>query len=319
MGQFLPYWHQYGIQVDTLCVSGKEAIRNTARALSVCGNYDYVWIQRKVFPPLLFWLLSSKAKVIFDFDDAIHVKQVMLSGKQEPESWLKRRWINRTLKRSSMVLAGSEALKDHAECHNGNVHLVPTSFEIPPHKVIGFQKDETVTIGWIGVNSNLYFLKQIDKSLSLIAEKYPMVRFALMSGKMPEGMKTPWELTPWSSESENQWLARIDIGIMPLTDDEWCRGKCAFKLIQYMAYGKPVVASNVGANKSTITNRVNGLLVENVEGWFDSLEQLVLDENLRRRMGAESQRIYLDRFERAEVQRKIADLIAEHRRSATAG
>lgn len=319
MGQFLPHWNQYGIQVDTLCVSGKEALRNTTRALAVCGKYDYVWIQRKVFPPLLLWLLSRKAKVIFDFDDAIHVKQVMFTGKEEPERWLKRRWIARTLQRSAMVLAGSEALMDHAERYNGNVHLVPTPFEAPLQTVNGRSKDKTVTIGWIGVNSNLYFLRQIDETLGLLAENYPWVRFSLMSGKMVGGMRTPWELTPWSSENEKLWLAGIDIGIMPLTDDEWCRGKCAFKLIQYMAHGKPVVASNVGANRSTITNGANGFLAESAEEWFEALEQLVLDEVLRKRMGEESRRIHLERFERAEVQRKIADLITEHHRSATVG
>ncbi|MGC8774398.1 MAG: glycosyltransferase family 4 protein [Chlorobaculum sp.] len=319
MGQFLPHWHHYEIHVDTLCVSGKEALKNTAKALAVCGNYDYIWIQRKVFPPPFLWLLSRKAKVIFDFDDAIHVKQVMLTGNQKPESLLKRQWIARTLKSFSIVLAGSDALKDHAERYNSNVHLVPTPFEAPPQKFNGRKKEKTVTVGWIGVNANLYFLKQIDETLGLLAEKHPWVRFSLMSGKMPSGMKTPWELTPWSSESEKQWLARIDIGIMPLTDDEWCRGKCAFKLIQYMAHGKPVVASNVGANRSTITNGVNGFLAESAEEWLDALEQLVLDEELRKRMGAESRRIHLERFERAEVQRKIASLITEHHRSATAG
>ncbi|AAM71444.1 MAG TPA: glycosyl transferase [Chlorobaculum sp.] len=319
MGQFLPHWNQYGIQADTLCVSGKEASRNIARALAVCGNYDYVWIQRKVFPPPLVWLFSRKANVIFDFDDAIHVKQVMLTGKQEPESWLKRQWIARTLQRSAMVLAGSDALKDYAEQYNGNVHLVPTPFETPPQKLNVHQKNKTVTIGWIGINANLYFLRQIDETLSLLAEKYPWVQFSLMSGKMASGMKTPWKLTPWSSESEKSWLSEIDIGIMPLTDDEWCRGKCAFKLIQYMAYGKPVVASNVGANRSTIEQGVNGFLADSAKEWLDALEQLVLNEGLRRRMGDESRRIHLERFERAEVQRTIANLIAEHHRSATAG
>jgi glycosyltransferase involved in cell wall biosynthesis len=316
--QFLPHWKQYGIHIDSICVSGKDALSNTLSALSVCGNYDYVWIQRKVFPALFIWLLSRRSRLIFDFDDAIYVKQIMLTGKPLPESRMKLNWIASMLKRSALIFAGSDALKSYAKQYNRNVHLIPTAFSTPKHGIDNHRNGKAVTIGWIGIESNLYFLQIIDNALKSVQEKYPDVVFSIMSKTAPKGVKTEWTLSPWSSENEKQWLAEIDIGIMPLTDDEWCRGKCAFKLIQYMAYGKPVVASDVGANKSAIVNRVNGFLVKNDDEWFVALERLILDKELRTNMGEASRNVHVTQYERERVQQKIAGLINEDYQRAAA-
>lgn len=96
---------------------------------------------------------------------------------------------------------------------------------------------------------------------------------------------------------------------MPLTDDVWSRGKCAFKLLQYMSCGKPVVASNVGANRNVIIDQVNGFLVDDAEGWVTALEKLILDETLRLKMGAESRNSFTEHFDRKIVRKRVADLI----------
>lgn len=320
IGQFLPHWKEYGIQIDSMCVSGRKSLNNVMSALSVCSNYDYVWIQRKVFPPLFIWLLSRKSRLIFDFDDAIYVKQVMLTGKQLPESRMKLNWIASTLRRSALIFAGSEALKSYAEQYNRNVHLIPTAFGTPQIATGNHHNGKSVTIGWIGIASNLYFLKIIDHALRAVQEKHPGVRFSIMSKRVPDGVKTEWELSEWSSENEKQWLSQIDIGIMPLTDDEWCRGKCAFKLIQYMAYGKPVVASDVGANKAAIANGVNGFLVKSDDEWIEALQRLILDQELRTGMGAASRKLHVEQYDRERVQQQIAGLINEdYRRIAFEG
>jgi glycosyltransferase involved in cell wall biosynthesis len=309
VGQFLPHWSEHEIQVDTICVSGRDAPVNIVRSLSLCGEYDYIWIQRKIFPAFLVWMLSGKSKLIFDFDDAIYTKQVMLSNRAGQESRLKLRWIAYTLSKASLVFAGSHDLKVYAERYSPNVHLVPTSYGIPHERYSNKQYSQTITIGWIGTNSNHYFLGIIDEALSTLKKAHPAVRFSIMTGRRPEKLDTPWELAGWSPEAEQQWLSEIDIGIMPLTDDEWSRGKCAFKLLQYMAYGKPVVASNVGANKSVITDRVNGFLVDDSAGWVEALEELISDAALRRKMGEESRTVFSEHFDRKVVQKRIADLI----------
>lgn len=315
--QFLPHWTQYDIRVETLCVSGKRALNHLLEALRTSWKYDYVWIQRKVFPTSIIRLLARRSRIIFDFDDAIYVKQVMLTGTEQPESRLKLGWLAGTLSGSALVFAGSTTLQTYAKRYNQNVHLVPTALNAPGQQIPEQRQNGTVTIGWIGVNSNLYFLNMIDKALSELQTKQPGVRFSLMSGKLPQEVETNWELSPWSSEDEVQWLEQIDIGIMPLSDDEWCRGKCAFKLIQYMAYGKPVVASNVGANKAAITEGVNGFLVNSEQEWIESLDRLVSDKALRQRMGVESRRIHMETYERAQVQAQIAALIHEDHRTAS--
>lgn len=309
VGQFLPHWGDYEIQVDTICVSGKRALVNILRSLFVCRSYDYVWIQRKILPAFFVHLLSKKTRLIFDFDDAIYVKQIMLSCKPEPESRMKLRWIAYTLSKATMIFAGSDDLKSYAEQYNLNVHLVPTSYGISQKVYSDDQINRPVTIGWIGTNSNHFYLGIIDQALNALKSAHPEVRFSVMTGKHPENLNTTWELMEWSSEKEPQWLSQIDIGIMPLTDDEWSRGKCAFKLLQYMAFGKPVVASNVGANKSVITDRLNGFLVNDNTGWIDALEKLILDEPLRLKMGAESRNCFNEHYDRQIVQKRVAELI----------
>lgn len=134
----------------------------------------------------------------------------------------------------------------------------------------------------------------------------------------PEGLKTRWEFVQWSKEAEENWLHSVDIGLMPLEDDEWSRGKCAFKLLQYMAHGKPVVASAVGANLNAVIHGTSGFLAPSVPEWAQALETLVSNPDKRRAMGKESLKHFLSTYERQQVQEKMATLLHNHFRQAKA-
>jgi glycosyltransferase involved in cell wall biosynthesis len=309
VAQFLPHWKEHRIDIDTLCVSGNGAPANLFRLLAVDGKWDYIWIQRKLFPALLLRLLARRAKLIFDFDDAIYVRQVTPDEKPKPSGRMKLKRIANTLEKSAMVFAGSEELKSYAERFNRRVHLVPTAYRSPREATVRQEPGKQVTIGWIGNTSNLHYLGIVDEALIELKARHPHARFSVMSGRLPAGVRTPWELSAWSSEDERHWLSQIDIGIMPLSDDEWSRGKCAFKLLQYMAHGKPVVASDVGANRSVVDSGINGFLAGHTGEWVDALERLVVDERLRRTMGSESRKLHIERYERSHVQKMIASLI----------
>ena len=105
-----------------------------------------------------------------------------------------------------------------------------------------------MTIGWIGTGLNLFYLRSIDEACHAFQLEHPEVRFSLMSNKPFEGLATHWTFEAWSPEAEDRWFRSSDVGIMPLTDDAWSRGKCAFKILQYMSYGKAVIASAAGGN-----------------------------------------------------------------------
>ncbi len=308
IGIFLPFWRDYGIDMQTLCISGPGFL-NIFRFLSRLKSYDYVLLQKKIIPKAITSFITRRTRLVYDFDDALYTRE---SGKNDVRKKKRRHIVDNLdfiLKHASLVFAGSGELADYANALNGSVYLVPTGLAVHIPEPSPPAEKEKITIGWIGSNINLFYLRIIDEVLYRIQKKYPETRFSLMSGKRPESLKTDWEFATWSPDTEIRWLQTIDIGIMPLANDPWSRGKCAFKLLQYMSFGKPVVASNVGANREAVSNGVNGFLANTDAEWMDAIERLVLDRSLRISMGKESYKIFCERFERSRIQQQIADII----------
>jgi glycosyltransferase involved in cell wall biosynthesis len=314
--QFLPYWNNYHIDLHASCISGKQYI-NILKFLFKFQNYDYVLLQKKILPLILIKLIASRTKLVYDFDDALYTRESRELKRKKPVADRVIKNLNYILEKSSLVFAGSPELASYAGKLNDNVHLIPTGLcrqvsqlELPP-------ESDRITIGWIGNNVNLYYLSIIDEATVHIQQKYPGTSFSVMCGTPPKGLKTRWHFSDWSSSAEKTWLQSIDIGIMPLTDDPWSRGKCAFKLLQYMAYGKPVVASDVGANRTAVAHGCNGFLASTTREWISALEQLVLNREMRIRMGRQSLNIFSENFERARIQEKIADIVHRHKKNQT--
>ncbi len=315
--QFLPYWAQYGIEMHPVCITGKSYSAKLRLALA-SKEYDYVWLQRK--PLLLFFiaLIASRSRLLYDYDDALYARESYIEGLPnkpvQPGSKQSVSRLNSLLKRTSLVFAGSDALVNYARQFNPDgTFLVPTAFsKVPALPERACSTNDRVTFGWIGHNLNLFFLSLLDDAASLLQERYPAVRFSVMSGKAPQGLKTRWDFVPWSQEAEGEWLDSLDIGLMPLVDDEWSRGKCAFKLLQYMAYGKPVIASAVGANHAAVIDGVSGYLASSTEEWLSAFESLVTSPARRRAMGDESRNHFLQGYERQKVQEQMAELLHRH-------
>lgn len=316
VGQFLPYWTDFNIDMHTICISGKHYL-NVLRFLFKFQHYDYILLQKKIVPKIIVKIMTLHSKLIYDFDDALYTRESHELIHRKP---LPHRTINSLkyiLKKSACVFAGSPELVAYAETLNKNVHLIPTALGKPLAVQPPSLKSAHIIIGWIGNDVNLFYLSIIDDATRYLQQKYPHIRFSLLCGNPPKELQTSWHFTEWSSAKEESWLQSIDIGIMPLTDDPWSRGKCAFKLLQYMAHGKPVVASNVGANKTTVSHTINGYLASTSEEWITALEQLIDDRQERIRMGQESLKIFTEQFERSRIQQKIADILfACHKQKA---
>ncbi len=296
-------------------ITGKSYIAKLRLALA-SKEYDYVWLQRKPLSLFFVALIASRSRLVYDYDDALYARESYLTGLLKPtqpgsKQTVKR--LNTILKRSSLVFAGSKALADYAQGYNPvGTFLVPTAFDKVCSPLSGTGPGGTITIGWIGNNLNLFFLSLIDDATFALQKRYPAVKFSVMSGKQPQGLKTQWDFVPWSKEAEGQWLHSINIGLMPLVDDEWSRGKCAFKLLQYMAHGKPVIASNVGANRAAVLHGVSGYLASSSSEWFTALDSLVSNQELRCSMGEASLKLFLSTYERQIVQERIAVLLHRH-------
>ncbi|MEI6847790.1 MAG: glycosyltransferase family 4 protein [Chlorobiaceae bacterium] len=318
VAHFLPYWNSYHIDLQASCISGKQYI-NILRFLFKFQDYDYILLQKKILPQLLIKIIARKSMLVYDFDDAIYTRESWLLKKNKPQAKATVNNLNFIIKKAAIVFAGSNDLVNYAKKFNNNIYLIPTALDKQIPDTIITPKSGNVMIGWIGNDVNLFYLAIIDEATFYLQQKYPDIRFALMCGNPPKGLKTQWEFMPWSSATEKTWLQSIDIGIMPLTDDPWTRGKCAFKLLQYMAFAKPVIASDVGANRTTVLDSINGYLVSTPAGWASALEALILDQNKRIAMGRESLRIFNEHFERSHIQQKIADILHEYKHPVVSG
>ena len=308
VGQFLPYWPSYNIEMQAICISGKQYV-NILRFLFTFYKYDYILLQKKIVPRLLISIMTKQSKLIFDFDDALYTRESreLEEGKPAPRHTIKK--LNYILKKSTLVFAGSPDLASYSETYNDHVSIIPTALDKQIDEPAISPPSDCITIGWIGNDVNLYYLSIIDDATLFLQQKYPAIRFSLLCGNPPMELYTHWHFAKWSPSTEKTWLSSIDIGIMPLTDDPWSRGKCAFKLLQYMAYGKPVVASNVGANRTAVSDSINGYLASTTEEWIAALEQLILDREMRLSMGKESLKIFTEQFERSRIQQNISDIL----------
>ena len=256
-------------------------------------GYDFVFIHREaapIGPPLIEWLIGKvmRKKIIYDFDDAIWASDNGKEGALEKIiRW--RRKVKNICKWSYKVSCGNEYLCHYVRQFNSNVILNPTTIDTQHlHNPVLHKKEENsqkLVIGWTGSHSTLKYLNSIVPVIQSLEKKYPHLRFLVIANKKPELDICSLWFKPWSVASEIEDLTEIDIGIMPLPDDEWSKGKCGFKLLQYMALNIPAIAAPVGVNTKIIKQGENGFLCSSAEEWTSSIEHLIHHHELRLTMG----------------------------------
>jgi glycosyltransferase involved in cell wall biosynthesis len=259
------------------------------QVLCQAPKYDAVWICREMAPfgpPVLERLLVRTCKrVILDVDDALHISD-------KPSSRLIPRLLRdngkfaRMAHSYSAVVCGSRNLADYYSQYSPNVSVVPTAVDPDRYAGITREPSPVVRIGWVGTPLNRYHVEILGPALTKLARQR---RFELILVGLNEPLD--WRLPAiryieWNLQEELKFFSQFDIGVMPLKDTAFARGKCAFKLIQYMAAGLPVVASPVGANCEVVQDGINGFLARTDAEWTSRLRQLIDDAALRERMGS---------------------------------
>tara|TARA_Y100001970_G_scaffold158406_1_gene193725 strand:- start:161 stop:1213 length:1053 start_codon:yes stop_codon:yes gene_type:complete len=247
-------------------------------------RYDVTILHCELLPFLpgpLEALLIPKP-YIFDFDDAWHLRYKL--DRSKIFKIILENKVEKVIDNASTVHAGNSYLSKIASKHNQNVNVFPTVLDTEVYKPNSQSKKNIFTIGWIGSPSTAPYLKSLVNPLSELGSEGP-VELHVIGGKAPEILNVEVHEIPWSEDTEVDNINKFDVGVMPLLDDEWAKGKCAFKLLQYMACGLPVVASNVGANKEVINSKL-GYLVDNDQMWLESLRLLRDNPILRKRLGA---------------------------------
>lgn len=310
MLQFVPALQSEGFDVDVApllddgyvsdlyagSVSGWKVARAYLRRMRLLWKfkkYDVVWVEKELFPWLPAWFearwFSNNVAVVADYDDALfHRYDQHRIGLVR---WLLGRKIDSVMRRADVVTAGNNYLAARAnDAGARHVEWLPTVVDLdryttPKPKV----KKDVVVIGWIGSPATAHYLLQLTPVLVELA-KNQAIRCVAIGARSDQVKGTPFEALPWSENEEVAELSGLDVGIMPLLDEPWERGKCGYKLIQYMACGLPVVASPVGVNVDIVRQGETGELASSIADWASSLARLVGDADLRQQMGAAGRR-----------------------------
>lgn len=303
--QYLPYLGKRGIHVDVAPLLpdsylmdfywkhqrhwGKIAISYLKRlsTLLTCGHYDLIWIEKEIFPnlPALCEAALTRLSIpyVVDYDDAVFHNY---DTSTNPVKRCLARKIDKVMRGAALVVCGNEYIAQRAaSAGSRNIRILPTVIDLDRYAPVFAVERTPVIVGWIGSKTTLPYLEGVSEALRKVALE-AHIELHVIGGKYDIPGVVVRSL-PWTEDSEVRLLQSIDIGIMPLRDDKWERGKCGYKLIQYMACGKPVIASPVGINTSIVKHGINGFLASNLEEWEEAVVTLARSHERRAMMGAQ--------------------------------
>jgi glycosyltransferase involved in cell wall biosynthesis len=265
------------------------------------GRADLIWIEKELFPflPGVAERLLGRRRYVVDYDDAVF--HGYDRHRLAPVRWALGRKLHPLIAGAAAVTVGNDYLADYARRAGARrVELVPTVVDPARYPLTPPPVGQPIRVGWIGTPANARYLGPVIEALGRVHRRFPVVLVTIGAPDLPD-LPVPQEAHAWSEATEGTLLADIDIGVMPLPDSPFERGKCGYKLIQYMAAGRPVIASPVGVN-SVIVDEAVGYLADDVAAWEAALTALAEDRSRRERMGAAG---------RAKVERDYAsDVVA---------
>jgi glycosyltransferase involved in cell wall biosynthesis len=248
-------------------------------------------------------------RVIFDFDDAIYLRRPRSPGQDPDTSALRWNKFARVCRLSDLVIACNSTLADQSRTWARRIEVVPTPVECSAYDPAGRGRRTGRVLVWVGMPENVAYLEMIRPVIARLRAEHPDLSLRVISSHFPDWDDIPIERIEWSEETETRHIDTADIGLMPLTEDAWASGKCAFKLLQYKAAGLPSVATDVGTNREVVQHGEDGFLATSPEQWYEHLRRLVIDADLRRVMGMSARRHALDAYDRSVVVPRTVSLI----------
>ncbi|MDW8015380.1 MAG: glycosyltransferase family 4 protein [Bacteroidia bacterium] len=276
---------QTGLVAKSLLISG-AFLRAFWQAL-FRGKWDGIYLYREATllgTSLIERLWMRRLPVVLDFDDAIWIKDVSQANKAFARLKSSRKVIT-LIKRAQLVTVCNTFLSAYVQQYHKRVRIIPTTIDTDLYRPKGLDSEAPVVIGWSGSATTTAHLRTIEPALRQLYEKYGSAIRFLFIGTAGYAPPFPAQLLPWRPETEVRDLQAITIGLMPLPQDEWSRGKCALKALQYMALGIPPVVSPVGMNTEVIQEGVNGLFARTPEEWVEKLSYLIENPEVRQRLG----------------------------------
>jgi len=308
------YFYQSGKYLFKLLIFVKAYCRRF-RDLFRVKKYDSVFIYREalMIGSTFFERAIKKTGVpiIYDFDDSIWIPDT--SEGNQNLSWMKRpEKTNEICELSQMVIVGNAYLAEHASKHAQNVRVIPTTIDTNYHAPEERTPSDKITIGWTGTETTHKHFTFLEPTLEKLQAKYgDKVQFIHISNKEYIAPNLDMQSLKWSAETEIENLLKIDIGIMPLPNDNWAKGKCGFKGLQYMSLEIPTVMSPVGVNTEIIEHGENGFLAESADEWITVLSSLIENADLRKTIGKAGRQTIITNYSVESQKEKYLELFRE--------
>jgi len=267
--------------------------------LTKVKDYDIIFIHQGLCyfgPPVLEYLIAKlNNNIIYDIDDAHFAKPIFATG--IAARFHDRDRIAKLCKISKQVVVSVNYIKQYVQKYNPNVTVIPTSIDIQRYTLKNYKVkyEDSVIIGWTGTASGLIYLKDLEDVFQKLSQLYN-IKLKIISSKKIEFKEVNVINCKWSLKNEITDLQSIDIGVMPLPNTDFAKGKGGFKIIQYMGVGVPVVCSPVGVNAEIVQDGINGFLANTKEEWIEKLSLLIENESLREIIGRRGRETIKDKY-----------------------
>ena len=252
-------------------------------------------------PSICIACIGKIPRIIFDYDDAVMFREQKYARPIRVREFEK---FVRTIDRCAAVVAGNNFLGRLAEACGKPTTILPTPVDVAKYAVRDSEPNE-LTIGWVGLSDGFVYLRHIQPALQELARLFPGLKLRVISDKPLQLDGVTVENVEWQLEREQANLSSFTIGIMPLTDTLWTRGKCGYKILQYMAAGIPSVSSAVGANVDIVTDGENGFLARKTEEWVRLIATLADDPVLRKKFALKGRQLVENRYSLDRVFRSV--------------
>jgi len=277
-----------------------------SEAASRAESADLVFNQKCLFRSGLEQRIVDHAKrVVFDFDDAIWTRP------DRPHSLLTRLKVRRRfgvwLRHAAPLIAANQYLASYAASQGASPVVLPMALDLSEWRPRPKPDDGKIRIGWAGSPGNLQYLLKIEPVLKKILDKHPQAQLNVYSGERPR-LNVPYEYTPFEPGTEPEFSAALDIGLLPLENDEYLKGKSPIKAIQYMACGVPIIGNAYGATREILTPET-GVAVDHDAGWCDALERLINNPGERAAFGEAGVQFVREKHDMLKTGQKLAELI----------
>jgi glycosyltransferase involved in cell wall biosynthesis len=297
-----------------VAAKAQEVLRGYLKRLAdalLPGSADVIFVYREAAllgPAWIEQILSFRRPLVFDFDDAIY-----LTDTSQANAWSRRlksaTKVETICRVARHVTVGNEFLAGYAKDRAREVTVIPSTIDTDVYQIQPRAWNSVPVIGWTGSVTTVPYLVALAPALRRLREKREFELRVVGANIEIEGLAV--RCLPWRAETEPDDLRALDVGLMPLSGDEWSRGKCGMKALQYMALGIPPVVSPVGVNTTIVRDGVNGFFARAEEEWIDRIALLLEDEPLRRSLGREARRTVEESYSARAHAPRVAKILIE--------